>query len=163
MTHLNFRISFSFLDWLGRRFWEGRQFYSAYIALFIGVTNWITIQYKLFVERTTLDPLISNIWVFAVVAIAIFSLISILGGHYIHRKRQFRLEQSLAVQENPYLYKAAPGKERDLMIPIAILQIEALEAILRMNNSLTDDKRRLFESYRNNLMRLARGETISTV
>ncbi len=52
-----------------------------------------------------------------------------LGGHYIHRKRQFRLEQALAIEENPYLYKSKPGKERDLMIPMAIIQLEAIETI----------------------------------
>ncbi|HJU59257.1 MAG TPA: hypothetical protein VJ583_05875 [Nitrososphaeraceae archaeon] len=48
------------------------------------------------------------------------SIISVLGGHYIHRKRQFRIEQELATEENPYLYRAAPGKERDLIVPIYI-------------------------------------------
>lgn len=158
---MRLRDRISFLSWVGRRFWEGRQFYTAYIALFISVTNWITIQYQLFLGRLSfLDPSILNIWVFAIVAVIIFGIFSILGGHYIHRKRQFRLEQSLAVEENPYLYRAVPGKERDLMIPIAILQIEALEAILKMNNSLTEEKKTQLESYRQDLLRLARGESV---
>ena len=76
---------------------------------------------------------------------------SILGGHYIHRKRQFRLEQAVAIEENPYLYRSAPGKERDLMIPMGILQLEAIEAILNSNNSLTDEKKKQVASFREQL------------
>src|ERR687892_303407 len=91
-------------EWAGRRFWESRQFYSAYNALF------------------------SQLWVFLIVATIVFTVVSILGGHYIHRKRQFRLEQAVATEENPYLYRSAPGKERDLMIPVTIMQLDAIEA-----------------------------------
>src|SRR5687768_18287235 len=122
-------------EWTGRRFWESRQFYSAYIALFIAVSNWITIQYTLLLENIPIfNTLFSQLWVFLIVATVVFTVISILGGHYIHRKRQFRLEQAVAIEENPYLYKAAPGKERNLNVPIAIMNLEAIETILTSNN-----------------------------
>jgi len=146
--------------WVGRRFWESRQFYSAYIALFISVTNWITIQYKLVLESVPSLNVFSNIWVFMVIAAVIFTVLSILGGHYIHRKRQFRIEQSLATEENPYLYKAAPGKERDLMLPMAVLQLDTLEELLRSNNALTEEKRAQFQSFRESLVKLMQGQSV---
>ena len=148
------------LQWVGRRFWESRQFYSAYIALFVAITNWITIQYRLLLENVpALNVVFSNIWVFMITATIVFTIISILGGHYIHRKRQFRLEQALSIEENPYLYKAAPGKERDLMIPMGILQLDALEELLRLNNALTEEKKKQFETYRQALLRLMEGQS----
>ena len=148
------------LEWLGRRFWESRQFYSAYIALFVAISNWITIQYKLLLENVpVLNILFSNIWVFMITATIVFTIVSILGGHYIHRKRQFRLEQALSIEENPYLYKAAPGKEKDLMIPIVVLQLDALEELLRSNNGLTEESKKKFETYRQGLLRLMEGQT----
>lgn len=150
-------------EWLGRRFWESRQFYSAYIALFIAISNWITIQYKLLLENVpVLNALFSNIWVFLIIATIIFSIVSILGGHYIHRKRQFRIEQAVATEENPYLYKAAPGKERDLMIPIAIMQLDAVEAILKSSNTLTEEKGKQIDSFRQELIKLSKGLPVST-
>ena len=86
-----------------------------------------------------------------------------LGGHYIHRKRQFRIEQELATEENPYLYRAAPGKERDLMVPIFILQLETLEDLLRQNNALTDEKKRQFENLKADLVKLAQGRPIGKI
>ena len=150
--------------WFGKRFWEYRQFYSAYIALFIAISNWITIQYRLVLENApTLNNIFSNMWIFLIVAVIIFSIISVLGGHYIHRKRQFRIEQELATEENPYLYRAAPGKERDLMVPIYILQLETLEELLRQNNALTDEKKRQFESFKADLVKLAQGRPIGKI
>ena len=152
------------LRWTGRRFWESRQFHSAYIGLFVAITNWITIQYKLLLENVpVLNVLFSNIWVFMIVATIVFTIISILGGHYIHRKRQFRLEQALSIEENPYLYKAAPGKERDLAIPMGILQLDALEELLRSNNALTEEKKKQFETYRQGLMKLKDGQSLRSM
>jgi hypothetical protein len=148
-------------EWAGRRFWESRQFYSAYIALFIAVSNWITIQYRLLLENIPIfNTLFSQLWIFLIVAVVLFTVISILGGHYIHRKRQFRLEQAVAIEENPYLYRSAPGKERDLMIPITIMNLEAIEAILTSNNSMTEEKKKQIEAYRQELIKLSKGLAI---
>jgi hypothetical protein len=148
-------------QWSGRRFWESRQFYASYIALFIAITNWITIQYKLLLEHIPfLNILFSNIWVFMVVAGIVFSLLSILGGHYIHRKRQFRLEQAVATEENPYLYKAIPGKEKDLMIPVSIFHLEVLQDLLASQNALTEEKKKQFEIFIQGLIKLKEGHTM---
>jgi hypothetical protein len=148
-------------QWAGRRFWESRQFYSAYIALFVAITNWITIQYTLLLENIpVLKLLFSNIWIFLIVALVLFTVVSVLGGHYIHRRRQFRLENALAVEENPYLYKAAPGKEKDVMMPVLLLQLDALEELLRSNNALSDDKKKQFDAYRQSLLKLVEGHSL---
>ena len=147
--------------WFGKRFWEYRQFYSAYIALFIAISNWITIQYRLVLENAPiLNSVFNNLWTFLIAAVVIISVVSVLGGHFIHRKRQFRIEQELATEENPYLYRAMPGKERDLMIPITILQLETLEDLLRQNSALTDEKKRQFQNFKDELLKLAQGRPI---
>ena len=145
-------------EWIGRRFWESRHFYSEYIALFIALSNWIPIQYMLLLENIPIfNTLFSQLWTFLIVAVVLFTVVSVLGGHYIHRKRQFRLEQAVAIEENPYLYKSAPGKERNLMIPISILHLEAIEAILISNNSMTEEKKKQIESFRQDLIKLSKG------
>jgi hypothetical protein len=150
-------------EWAGRRFWESRQFYSAYIALFIAVSNWITIQYRLLLENIPVfNALFSQLWVFLIVATVLFTIVSILGGHYIHRKRQFRLEQAVATEENPYLYRSAPGKEKDLMIPMSILHLEAIEAILISSNGMTEEKKKQIESFKQDLIKLSKGESIGS-
>jgi hypothetical protein len=53
-----------------------------------------------------------------------------------------------------------PGKERDLMIPIAILQLETPEDLLRQNNALTDEKKRQFQNFKGELEKLGQGMPI---
>ena len=155
------RSNIAIAEWIGRRFWESRQFYSAYIALFIAVSNWITIQYRLLLDNIPIfNILFPQVWIFLIVATAVFTFISILGGHYIHRKRQFRVEQAVATEENPYLYKSEPGKERDLMIPVFILQLEAIEAILKSHHVLTEEKKKQVDLFREQLYRLSQGLTM---
>lgn len=155
MSGINFVWS-----WLGQRFWESRQFYSAYIALFISISNWITIQYKLVLEQAPVLNFFSNLWIFLSISAIIFITVSILGGHFVHRKRQFRIEQALSVEENPYLYQAVPGKERDLMIPIIKLQLETLEELLRKNSILSEEKKIKFNQYKKSLDTLYIGKSI---
>lgn len=160
MNHLkkNLRVG----DWVGRRFWESRQFYSAYIALFVSISNWITIQYKLLLENLPFFEItFANIWTFIILATIAFTILSILGGHYIHRKRQFKIEQAVAVEANPYLYMSPPGKERDLMIPIGILQLDSLEELLSINNLLTEQKKKQFDEYRKGLSMLMQGKALA--
>jgi hypothetical protein len=52
-----------------------------------------------------------------------------------------------------------PGKERDLMVPIAILQLETLEDLLRQNNALTDKKKQ-FQNFKGELEKLFQGMPI---
>jgi F0F1-type ATP synthase membrane subunit a len=157
MLKFNYRIG----AWMGARFWESRQFYSAYIALFISISNWITIQYKLVLESVPgLNGVFSNLWIFLSLALALFIIVSVLGGHYVHRKRQFRIEQALSVEENPYLYLAAPGKERDLIIPIMKLQLETLEDISNHIDSLSEEKKKQFKQYKDALDILSNGKPI---
>jgi hypothetical protein len=87
----------------------------------------------------------------------------VLGGHYIHRKRQFRIEQELATEENPYLYRSPKGKEKDLYVPIYILQLETIEDLLHRNNALTNEKKRQFESFKTDLVKLAQGKSIGKI
>ncbi|MGI9011851.1 MAG: hypothetical protein ACR2F1_11785, partial [Nitrososphaeraceae archaeon] len=60
-------------------------------------------------------------------------------------------------------YKSAPGKERDLMVPIYILQLETLEDLLRQNNALTDEKKRQFQNLKEDLKKLAEGKPIGKI
>ena len=46
------------------------------------------------------------------------------------------------------------------MIPIAIMQLESIEAILRSNNTLTEEKKKQVDSFRDQLTRLSQGSTL---
>jgi hypothetical protein len=47
-----------------------------------------------------------------------------------------------------------------LAIPMGILQLDALEELLRSNNALTEEKKKQFETYRQGLMKLKDGQSL---
>jgi hypothetical protein len=47
-----------------------------------------------------------------------------------------------------------------LAIPMGILQLDALEELLRSNNALTEEKKKRFETYRQGLMKLKHGQSL---
>ena len=146
------------MGWMGRRFWESRQFYSAYIALFVAITNWITIQYKLLLENIpVLNIVFSNIWIFMIVAVVIFTTISILGGHYIHRKRQFRIEQAVATEENPYLYLALPGRKENYFYLLPSCNSKLWRSSCNLVTCCPKKRGKLSEKYKNGLAGLIQG------
>jgi hypothetical protein len=49
------------------------------------------------------------------------------------------------------------------MIPMAIMQLEAIEAILKSNSILTEEKKKQIDSFREQLTRLSQGLTLGAL
>jgi hypothetical protein len=49
------------------------------------------------------------------------------------------------------------------MVPITILQLETLEDLLRQNNALSDEKKRQFQNFKDELLKLAQGRPIGKI
>ncbi len=88
-------------EWAGRRFWESK---TVLLSLYCTVHSSIKLDNNSVQATSRKYPyfqyaFLAGLWVFLIVATILFTVISILGGHYIHRKRQFRLEQAVATEE----------------------------------------------------------------
>lgn len=87
-------------SWVRRRWLDFRQGHSIYLAFLIMFANFITIQYSLMVDRLpALNGLFSNLWLFAVAVIAVYTPIAIVVGYW-HRKSQWKIEQEAMFSEN---------------------------------------------------------------
>ena len=85
-----------------------------------------------------------------------YSRIAQWSGRRFWESRQF----AVATEENPYLYKAIPGKEKDLMIPVAIFHLDIMQYLLTSHNGLTEEKKKQFEIFRKGLIKLKEGHTM---
>jgi uncharacterized protein YneF (UPF0154 family) len=91
--------------WVRRRWWEFRQGHSIYLIFVLTFINFILIAYRLLIERVTyFKELIPELWIFAVLFIAIYLPAAILIGYW-HRKTQLRIETTLIQQQNPLMAK----------------------------------------------------------
>jgi hypothetical protein len=48
------------------------------------------------------------------------------------------------------------------MIPMSILHLEAIEAILASSNSMTEEKKKQIESFKQDLIKLSKGQSIGS-
>ncbi len=93
------RISFDNM-WLRRRWLDFRNGHSIYLIFAMTFANFITIQYKLLIDKVpSLDWLFNSIWIFAIIFIAIYVPLGIIIGYW-HRKSQWTVEQEALFREN---------------------------------------------------------------
>jgi len=91
--------------WVRRRWWEFRQGHSIYLIFILTFVNFILISYRLLIEKISMfKELIPELWIFALLFIAIYVPAAILIGVW-HRRSQLRVETTLVNQQNPLLAK----------------------------------------------------------
>ena len=115
--------------WVQRRFWDFRRGHSTYLAYAISFINFIVLNYKLLI--TNVDVLVGifpHLWIFAVSFLITYPILAVNIGYFLYRKRQFHTDINIGVEENPYLWKAQPGRDKQLSLP---LQLRSLQIALR--------------------------------
>jgi hypothetical protein len=106
--------------WLRRRWLDFRNGHSIYLIFAMTFANFITIQYKLLIDKVpSLDWLFNSIWIFAIIFIAIYVPLGIIIGYW-HRKSQWTVEQEALFRENKvgavmwlYIMDLIEGKVKD--------------------------------------------------
>ena len=88
-------------SWFRRRWLDFRQGHSIYLIFIMTFANFITIQYKLLLEKVpSIDNITGgNIIVFAVIFVALYVPLSIIIGYW-HRKSQWKVEAEALFKEN---------------------------------------------------------------
>ena len=93
-------LSFGQNNWLRRRWLDFRNGHSTYLIFAMTFANFITIQYKLLIDKVpSMDWLFGSIWLFAIIFIAIYVPLAIIIGYW-HRKTQWTVEQEALFREN---------------------------------------------------------------
>jgi magnesium-transporting ATPase (P-type) len=87
-------------NWLRRRWLDFRNGHSTYLIFAMTFANFITIQYKLLIDKVpSIDWLFGTIWLFAIVFVVIYVPLAIIIGYW-HRKTQWTVEQEALFREN---------------------------------------------------------------
>ena len=93
-------LSLSQNNWFRRRWLDFRNGHSIYLIFAMTFANFITIQYKLLIDRVpSMDWLFGSIWIFAIVFIAIYVPLAIFIGYW-HRRNQWTVEEEALFREN---------------------------------------------------------------
>jgi hypothetical protein len=132
---------------LFRAWFYFRTGYGLYLAFLIGFASNIVVIYKLGVaDNKYLLPIFPSLTVFGIVALIVASPIAIFSGLY-HMKRTgaFAADAAVQTESNPYVYRAVPGKEREVFVPLMILTARGLAKVMDQMKTLSPEEKREFE------------------
>ena len=91
--------------WGRSRWWEFRIGHSTYLIFMFTFVNFILISHRLLIERIPfLQEILPELWIYMVVFLAVYIPLSIVIGFY-HRRTQLKVEQTLTMQQNPFIAK----------------------------------------------------------
>ena len=136
--------------------------YGTYVAFPLGFASTMIIIYALAVVGV---PVIHNIfphlYEFGIVGILIIVPISIYAGLYhIKRTGAYSAEASVLTESNPYVYRAIPGKEREVFLPLMMLTAKALAKMMEQQHSMTLEEQREFRTVLDKAKSLLEGASI---
>lgn len=87
-------------SWFRRRWLDFRNGHSIYLIFIMTFANFVTIQYKLLIDKAPVfNSIFHSIWGFAIVFVAIYVPLGIIIGYW-HRKSQWAVEQEALFKEN---------------------------------------------------------------
>ncbi len=168
MTYLNLRRV------LFRAWFYFRTGYSLYIAFPLGFISTVIVIYSLGIKPvidanppTALGDFLQFIFprltYFIIIGAMVLIPISISFGLY-HMKRTgaYAADASVAAEQNPYAYKAVPGKELEVFIPLWMLTAKALAKMLDQQNTMTTEEKGRLQEAIEKAESLSKGKAVGT-
>jgi len=147
---------------LFRAWFYFRQGYNLYLAFLIGFASNIIVLFRLGVEpNKTLLDIFPSLGIFTAVGLLVAIPVGIFAGLYhMRRTAAFAADAAVQTESNPYMYKAIPGKEREVFIPIWILTLRALSKVLDQQRTITTEDRQEMEDILNKANALLEGQYV---
>ena len=91
--------------WFRERWWEFRTGHSTYLIFMLTFVNFVLISYRLLIEKVPIfQKFVPELWIFAVLFLAIYIPTAILIGYW-HRRTQLKVENTITMQQNPFYAK----------------------------------------------------------
>jgi hypothetical protein len=138
--------------------------YGTYVAFPLGFASTMIVIYELaFKDVPVIQRYFPRLYIFGIVALLILGPISIYAGLYhIKRTGAYSAEASVLTESNPYVYKAVPGKEREVFLPLMMLTARGLAKIMEQQNSMTLEEQREFQTVLDKANALIEGASVGS-
>jgi len=155
---------------LFRAWFYFRQGYSLYVSFPLGFISTVIVVYSLGI-KPVIDShgSLGDFFQFAFPHLlnfvgwgaGVLIPICIYGG-YLHYKKTgaYAADASVGTEQNPYSYKAVPGKEEEVFIPLWMLTAKALAKLLDKEYEMTPEERRQFQEAIGKAEKLKAGKTV---
>ena len=95
------------------------------------------------VDAPAIHDTFLHLYIFGIVGLLIIGPISIYAGLYhIKRTGSYSAKASVLTESNPYVYKAIPGKGREVFLPLMVLSAKGLAKLIEQQQTLTWEEQR---------------------
>ena len=136
--------------------------YGTYVAFPLGFASTMIVIYELaFKDVAVIHDYFPRLYIFGIVALMVIGPISIYAGLYhIKRTGAYSAEASVLTESNPYVYRAIPGKEREVFLPLMMLTAKGLAKMMEQQHSMTLEEQREFQTVLDKANSLLEGASI---
>jgi hypothetical protein len=157
---------------LFRAWYYFRTGYSLYVAFPLGFISTVIVVYSLGIKPviesnppTALGDFLQLIFprLTSFIIIGAFALIPLciaFGLYHTKRTGPYEADASVMTEQNPYVYKAIPGKEMEVFIPLWLLTAKALAKILDQQNIMTIEEKQAFDKAIQKAVTLVEGKMV---
>lgn len=156
-----------------RAWYYFRTGYAIYVSFLVGLVSNIIVIYSLGIKPviasgtepgtlgSVFDLLFPHLLNFAVIAIVVSVPVCVYIG-ILHMKRTgaYEADASVATEEHPYAYKAVPGKEQEVFVPLMMLTAQSIAELLEQQNRLTPERRKMLDEAIEKAKRLIEGKGV---
>ncbi|OYT45378.1 hypothetical protein DRO29_02520 [Candidatus Bathyarchaeota archaeon] len=151
------------MDLVFRAWYYFRIGYSTYLAFAVAFMSYITVIYKLAIEDLALSWVFPRFYTFIIFSLVTIIPLGVLIG-WFHFKRTLAYSAAMAinVESNPYNYMITPGKETEIIWPMHMLYLTALQKLLEKENMLSPEEKKSFEEVLTKIKKLREGHVIGT-
>ncbi len=144
--------------------------YSLYVSFPLGFISTVIVVYSLGIKPVIgsggsvgdlFQLLFPHLSYFIVIGAAVLVPICIYGGLFHYKKTgAYAADASVATEQNPYAFKAVPGKEDEVFIPLWMFTAKALAKMLDQQNNISPEEKKQFEQAIEKAERLMTGEAV---
>ena len=136
--------------------------YGTYVAFPLGFASTMIVIYELaLVDVPQIHNIFHHLYEFGAVALFVLVPVSIYAGLYhIKRTGAYSAEASVLTESNPYMYKAIPGKEREVIIPLMIMTARGLTKVMEQQRSITQEEKEQFQAILSKADSLLQGKPV---
>jgi hypothetical protein len=136
--------------------------YGTYVAFPLGFASTMIVIYELALKDVPqIHDYFPHLYVFGIVALVFLGPISIYAGLYhIKRTGAYSAEASVLTESNPYVYKAIPGKEREVFLPLMMLTARGLAKVMEQQRTMTAEEQKEFQTVLDKANTLLEGASV---
>lgn len=144
-----------------RAWYYFRQGWGTYFAFVLAAVNTLTVTYYLAIEKAPILKEFFPSFLFYMIFIVSIGIPLLIGVGYIHYKKSpsFTSEADITIESYPYIFKLAPGFEKQVIFPLYMMMTKMMKKI-SSGEKFTEDELKEIDELQKKIDLLIKGDMV---